>query len=800
MKVLLEWLQDHLDDPLPPLDEFRRRITLAGVEVEKISRRGLPEQDGLESLVVAGLVLEANPHPNADRLQLCQVDTGGPEPRQIVCGAWNFGAGDTVAVAAPGLRMPDGRKLERAKLRGSLSDGMILSERELEISDEHGGILILGDGWAPGEPLASRVSLSDVVIDFEILANRSDLLSVRGVARDVAAVFDLRLRPLDEREPEAAGERPTADLIRISIEDPALCTRFTARALTGVRVGPSPLWLKARLTGVGIRPISNVVDVTNYIAHDLGQPLHAYDLSRIPGRVLVARRARAGEVLTTLDDKRRELDSETLVIAHGDGPSGIAGVMGGADAEISDDATQVVLEAAAFDRGSILRTTRRLGIRTEASNRFEKGVDPELAPLANRAAARMLVELADARMAPEPIDVRGELTEPSWIVLRPGRVHAVTGVDVEVGEAAAILGRLGFDVERSGDELRTRPPSWRALDVTREIDVVEEVARVHGLEHVPATLPAGARTGGLTTAQLLRRRLHAVLLGAGCNEVQTMSLAPADIADRLGLAGDDPRRSPVLLANPLSAEHAAMRTLLLPSLADVAARNQALGRQELAIYEIAHVYLPEAGEVLPREPWTVGALLAGRDVSFFTVKGVLESLFRALGLDLEVEPGTGRDPFLHPGRAARVVLAGEQMGWLGELHPSLVERLGLSGPVAAFELDATLLERQVPGPAIAVGVPDTPPLRQDIAVVVADEHLAGDVVAAARRAGGELLRDVAVFDVYRDENALGPARRSLALRLTFQADDRTLTDDEVLPLRHAVVRALEERFGAVLRG
>jgi phenylalanyl-tRNA synthetase beta chain len=799
MKVSREWLQDHLDDPLPPIDEFRTRITLAGVEIEKVSRRGLPEQDGLEGLVVAGLVLEANPHPNADRLQLCQVDTGGPEPRQVVCGAWNFGAGDSVAVAVPGLRMPDGRTLEQAELRGALSDGMILSERELEISDEHGGILVLGDGYRPGEPLSSRVSLSDEVYDFEILANRSDLLSVRGIARDVAAVFDLRLRPLDEREPDRIGERPTRDLIRVSIADPTLCTRFTARVLTGVTVAPSPLWIKARLTAVGIRPISNVVDVTNYVAHDLGQPLHAYDLARVPGRTLVARRARPGEVLTTLDGKRRELDPETLVIAHGEGPSGIAGVMGGADAEISADATEVVLEAAAFDRGSILRTTRRLGIRTEASNRFEKGVDPELAPVANRAASRMLVELAGASLAPDPIDVRGEIRQPDWIVLRAGRVRAVTGVDVDPEEAAAILERLGFTVERSGDDLRARPPSWRALDVTREIDVVEEVARVHGFEHIPATLPEGARTGGLSVGQLLRRRLHEVLLGAGCTEVQTMSLVPADIGERLGLAEDDPRRTPVLLSNPLSAEHAALRTLLLPSLADVGTRNQALGRSELAIYEIAHRYQPVPGQVLPNEPWTAGALIAGRDASFFAAKGILQTVFRSIGIELEVEPGNGRDPFLHPGRAARVVVGGEQAGYLGELHPTLVERFGLSGTVSVFELDVTLLEQHLSGPAIAVAVPDTPPLRQDIAVVVADEHLAGDVVAAARLAGGELLRDVAVFDVYRDE-ALGERRRSLALRLTFQADDRTLTDDEVEPLRNAVVDTLARRFGAVLRG
>ena len=612
-------------------------------------------------------------------------------------------------------------------------------------------------------------------------------------------MFDLRLRPLDEHEPEATGVRPTSELVQVSIDDLELCPRFTARVLQGVEVGPSPLWMKARLTAAGIRPISNVVDVTNYVAHDLGQPMHAYDLARIPGHTLVARRARPGESLTTLDGKERALDPETLVIAHADGPSGIAGVMGGADAEIDDETRDVVLEAASFDRGSVLRTTRRIGLRTEASNRFEKGVDPALAPIANRAAARLLVEIAGATLAPEPIDVHGDLPEPAWITLRPGRVLEVTGLDVSAEESGAILERLGFDVERR-DGFRARPPTWRALDVTREIDLVEEVARIHGLEHVPATLPNGARTGGLSMGQLVRRRLHEAMLGAGSTEVQTMSLVSADVGDDLGLAPDDARRAPVLLRNPLSSEHAALRTLLLPSLAAVAERNQSLGRPELSIYEIAHVYRPRIGEELPDEPWTLGCLVAGRDASFFTAKGILTTVLGAVGIDLAVEPGAGRDPFLHPGRAARVLVGGAQAGYLGELHPTLAERLGLSGPAAAFELDVTLLEQHVPGPAIAVAVPDTPPLRQDIAVVVADEHLAGEVVAAARTAGGELLRDVRVFDVYRDDGALGAGRRSLALRLTFQADDRTLTDDEVAPVRAQIVKELAERFGAVLRG
>ncbi len=455
----------------------------------------------------------------------------------------------------------------------------------------------------------------------------------------------------------------------------------------------------------------------------------------------------------------RELDTDTLVIADADGPSGIAGVMGGADSEITDEATEVVLEAASFDRSSILRTTRRLGIRTEASNRFEKGVDPELAPVANREAARLLIELTGATLAPAPLDVRGELARARLDrAARRARAAPSRASTSVADESAAILERLGFAVEREGAALRVQPPTWRALDVTREIDVVEEVARIHGLEHVPATLPAGARSGGLSTSQLIRRRLHEALLGSRLHR----GADDEPRARRRGARALAERGRPALhagaLMNPLSAEHAALRTMLLPSLAAVVARNQSLGRPDVSIYEIAHVYRPRPGETLPDEPWTLGALLAGRDVSFFTAKGVLETVLGAVGVRLEVEPGAGRDPFLHPGRAARILVGGHDIGYLGELHPSLAERLGISGTAAAFELEIRPLELHVPGPAIAVAVPDTPPLRQDIAVVVSDDHLAGDVVAVARASGGELLRDVSIFDVYRDARALGEGR------------------------------------------
>jgi phenylalanyl-tRNA synthetase beta chain len=808
MRVPISWLADHLVDLTIPAEELAARLVVAAVEVDRVTHRGLVLDDGNAEHVVAGLVVEAGKHPNADRLQLCRVDVGEGAPRQIVCGAWNFGAGDTVAVALPGLRMPDGRVLEPARLRGETSNGMILSERELELSDAHDGILVLDDGYGPGEPLAARLPLTDEVLELEVGSNRSDLLSVRGIAREVSTLFGVPMRPLDEREPATAG-RPTIEWVRVATDEPDLCPRFTARVFDGVTIGPSPLWLKARLSAAGIRPISNVVDVTNHVMHDLGNPLHAYDHARVAGGELRARRARPGETLTTLDGKVRALDPSMLVIADGDGPSGIAGIMGGADSEIGDDTTTVVLEAANFTRAQVMRTSRRLGLRTEGSNRWEKGVDPHLAPIASRAAARLLLEVAGGTQAPDPLDVSTALPERAHLHLRQAQVPRITGVDVPRDDAVRILDGLGFEPQAAGDGIDVRVPTWRWLDVTREIDLVEEVIRIHGLERVPSTLPAGARTGGLTRSQRLRRLLADAACGAGLDEAQTVSLVAEDWAERLGLAPDDPRRRAVVITNPPSAEHARMRPLLLPGLLDAVARNVSLGRDDVGLFEVAHVFHHREDGPLVDEPWTLGALLHGHLggagwrgpgvlVSFFAARGVLDVVLGAVGLEAEIVRADRGDGFLHPGRAGRVLVNGADVGWIGELHPALAEprRLGVT---AGFEIDIDALEARLPSQLVAEPVPDQPPLRQDIAVVVADEHPAAAVVGAALEAGGELLQDVELFDVYRDAAVLGPGRRSLALRLTFQAPDRTLSDDEVRPVRERIVEVLAERVGATLR-
>jgi phenylalanyl-tRNA synthetase beta chain len=810
MKVPVQWLADHLAE-LPPLAELTERLSLAGDNVEGVERRGLPAEDGVEELIVAGLVLEAGKHPNADRLQFCQIDVGEASPRPIVCGAWNFAAGDTVAVALPGTVLLDGRRISRSKLRGETSDGMILSERELDISQEGDGIIVLGDGWRPGEPLAARMPLAHDVLELEVTSNRADLLSMRGVARDVHAIFGIELTPLDDSEPPALGNRLTGDWIKIAIEDEELCPRFTARVFQDVKVGPSPLWLKARLNAAGMRPISNVVDITNYVMHDLGSPLHAYDHARVRGARLTARRAHPGEMIRTLDGQERKLDPSILVIADAEGPQGIAGIMGGADSEVSDSTSTVVLEAANFTRSNILRTSQKLGLRSEASNRWEKGVDAHQAPLASRAAARLLVQLCGAHMTPRSIDVCAELPSRLPLRVRMDRVVQITALEVSLARAVEILDRLGFDPRAGQGTIDVRVPTTRSLDVTREIDVIEEIARIYGLERVPSLLSVGSG-GGLTAAQRVRRTVADACLGAGLTEAQTLSYVPADTPDRLGLAQDDPRRDMLAVLNPLSQDHSHMRTLVLPSLLEALARNADWGRDDLALFEIAHTYHRVEDQKLPREPWTFSAVMRGRlggaawrragePASFFLGKGVLESILGAVGVTCRVEAMPAEhDPFLHPGRKGFVQVPGEPaLGFVGELHPLTARRYGFDDPVVCIELDLDRLCERLGEPPRALPLSEYPPLRQDISVVVPDQHPASAVLAAARDAGGELLNDVQVFDVWRDAEALGPSRRSLALRLTFQAQDRTLSDEEVRPFREAIVGRLREAVGAELR-
>jgi phenylalanyl-tRNA synthetase beta chain len=760
VRVPVSWLREYVPIDLP-LRELAERLVISSCEVDAISHFGVADLDGNLGLFRVGRVLEAAKHPNADRLQLCHVDVGEGGPRQIVCGAWNFGAGATVAVALPGAVLPTGLQLERRKVRGELSDGMILAEDEVQLGTDHSGIMVLPNGIEPGTPLADVLPLTDTVLELETGHNRPDLLAVYGIAREVAALLDVELRPPPGVDPPREGDEP----VDVTVADFEGCPRYVGRLFRDVSIGPSPLWLKARLLAAGMRPISNVVDVTNFVMLALGNPLHAFDHSTLEGPAIVVRRARAGETLRTLDGVERSLEPYDLMIADASRAVALAGIMGGEATEIGERTSDVLLEAANFEPYTIFRTSERLRLRTEGSNRWEKGVDPYLAEQAATLATQLIVELAGARWV-GAADVHAGLPERPVVNFRPARTDEVMGLETPAQEQLRILRRLGFEVE--GESVTV--PTWRARDVTREIDVVEEVARFR-LEEVPARLPRRqAMFGRLSPLQRVRRRVEDALVGFGYAEAYTWSLLP-----------EDPTPGAVLLQEPLSSEQAVLRTSLVQGLLASARRNVDAGNEEIALFELAHVYLPADG-ALPEERWHVGGIAEG---GFAFAKGTVEGLYAVLGVEASFAPASDL-PLA--GRGART---GE--GWVVALREP-----ELPGEWAAFELDVDALAARVPDLVVYEDVITYPPVRQDLAFVVAEEVSAGELVEAAREAVGRELRELRPFDVYRGDQ-VGPGRKSIAFAVTFQSPERTLTDDDAAALRARIVDALRERFGAELR-
>ena len=712
MRVPYSWLREYCD---PGIDagELAERLAMTGTEVERVATIGPASAEGF----VVGKVIGCESHPNADRLSVCVVDTGEGESRTIVCGAPNVAAGQTVPVALPGATLPGGMKLGEAKLRGVRSSGMILSAAELEIAEDAAGILVLeNDSLEPGAPLAEALPIGESVLELEVTPNRVDCFGVYGVAREVHAIADVPLGPepwAEDAPTEGKGE--VGDYASVEVEVPELCPRFTARVFTDVKIGPSPAWLQARLTAAGQRPINNVVDITNYTMLLTAQPLHAFDLDEVPDGRLIVRAAAAGERMKTLDDVERTFDAETVLVCDSRGPSGIAGIMGGQVSEVSERTTRVLLEVANWNGTNILRTSRMLGLRSEASARFEKQLHPELCMRAQRVASRLMVELCGAKLVPGTIDVAAEIPPPPKIRLRGERVEGLLGMRIEQADQVAYLERLGFGADPDGDDLIVEVPPDRHHDVTREADLIEEVARVHGLdENLPSTLPAVAgQAGGLSREQRLRRRAEDAMRDLGLDEVVGWSFTDPGEAERLRIPGDDARAEGVTISNPLSEEQSTMRTTMLGSLLDVARRNLAHDAERVALFESGRVYLqgdaaadgPLAG-VFPgdrpapfAEPHRLACLAVGPlapkswrggggDADFFALKGVLEGLAGRLGLALDFAETT--EPFLHPGRAARIAVGGADAGWIGELHPLVCRDWDLPG-AAGFEIGLSAL-------------------------------------------------------------------------------------------------------------
>jgi phenylalanyl-tRNA synthetase beta chain len=868
MRVPLPWLREYCD-PDVDVHGVEERLTMTGTKVEAIHHQGAASVEGF----VVGRVLSAEKHPDADRLKVCTVDLGeaGPatvpdplgdkrgvqrRPATIVCGAPNVAAGQTVAVALPGAVMPDGTELKQAKLRGVVSEGMILAAAELQLSassDRGEGIMVLDELTAdaqdavqarrpaPGTPLADVLAISQDVLELEITPNRPDCLGVYGVARELHAATGAALAPAPwSEDPGSPGAVAGA---QVSVQCPDLCPRFTARVFEQVTVAPSPLWLAARLTAAGQRPINNVVDITNYAMLLTGQPLHAFDLDRVAGARLTVRRAEDGEQVQTLDGQTRTLDSQMVVIDDADGPTSIAGLMGGARSEVQPQTTRVLLEVANWDGPSIHRASWALGLRSEASSRFEKGLAPEQCLYAQAVASALMIELCGATLAPGTIDVGGASAwapTPLQVVrLREARVRAILGVPVARARQAQILDALDFASEPADDGLDVTVPALRRLDVTREVDLIEEVARIDGLERLPATLPARRGAAGmLTHAQRVRRAAEDALVARGLHEVVGWSFADPELLDRLAIPPGHALRDVIRVQNPLSESQSIMRPTLIGSLLDAARHNVARNGPDVAIFESGTVYRapddahpgnPGRGgpdERFADERHGLGVLLCGAlgprswrgeqaHADFFAAKALLGGLLDHLHVRWWVRAMEW--PFWHPGRGAAVLAhdargerarhdaRGERdgaaqplmLGLLGELHPLVAESWGLQR-TAAFLID--LGEVAAAAPAVSAFAPFAafPVLRQDLAVTLPVEVSAERLLDSVRAAGGETLHRAEIFDVYSGAQ-VGEGRRSLALALSFRALDRTLADEDVAPLREAIVAALTE-LGGELRG
>ncbi len=806
MKVPMSWLREYVEHGLSA-EDLSERLVAAGIKVEAIHRRGVPDTNGNLANYRVGKVIEAVQHPDADRLRLCRVDVGTGEEQQIVCGAPNVATGQTVAVALPGALMPDGRALSVAKLRGIESRGMILSERELELGDDRDGIMVLETDLPPGTPLAEVLPLSETILEFELSANRPDLLGVWGIAREVSAVTGAPLCPPVTDEPAVSGQGSVDEHVTLRVDAPDLCPRYMARMFTGVEIGPSPAWLRARLEAAGMRAISNVVDVTNYVMLLTGQPLHAFDLDRMSGATVVVRRAGDGEPITTLDGVERTLDSSMLTICDAERPAVIAGIFGAEFAEVNDATTRVLLEAANFDGPNLLATSWDLGLRTESSSRFEKGLPRRLPPVAMAIASRLLTELCGATLVSGTLDAHVEQPLPAPIRMRHARAAAILAMPTPADRSAEILRSVGCEVTEEPDALTVTVPFWRGEDLRREIDLIEEVGRHTGLDDVPAELPRLVAKAKRTPTQALRVRVARLAADLGFSEAISYRFVPASDADKLHLAADDPRRDVVRLSNPLSEEMAVMRRSLLPGLLRAAARNQAHQHPTGAIFEVGRTYAPRDDGFADEREWIVGLMFGqperehwrapARTTDYWGAKGVAEALAAAAGVRLDAAPAAAT--YGHPARQAELQAAGAKVGWVGEIHPLVLREFEVRGPVAAFGLDfAALLDAAPTERPQFEDLLTVPVSRRDLALLVPDTVTAAEVTAAARTAGGALVHDVRLFDRYAGDPV--PAGKvSLALRLAIADPGRTLTDEEIDTPVAAVVAVLQERFGAELR-
>jgi len=806
MRVSFNWLNDYVDLSDITPQELAEKLTRSGIEVETIE----PRNQGVSDVVV-GYVKERSKHPDADRLSVCIVDAGQGEDLQIVCGAANVAEGQKVPVALPGAKLPGGLHIKRSKLRGVESQGMICSAKELGLNDkllakdQQEGILVLPEDAEIGADAVVYLGLDDVVLELGLTPNRSDCLSMLGVAYEVAAILGREVKlPSIELE-ENGGENP----VTVQIEAKDHCYRYAGRHFTGARITSSPQWLKNRLMAAGVRPINNVVDVTNYVMLEYGQPLHAFDAAKVKEHAIVVRLASPEEKLITLDDQERTMDGQTLLIADREKGLAIAGIMGGANSEITPETSEIILEAAYFTPQSIRRSSRALGMRTEGCVRWEKGVDPNGVVTAGERAAMLIQQLSGAKVSRGMASDEGRRVEPVTVEVTLDKINRHLGTTLQAEEISAIFRRLQFPFTLNGETWQVEVPT-RRRDITLPEDLVEEVARLYGYDHIPTSLPSGETTqGALTREQMLRRVIRRHLIGAGLSEAISYSLVHPDRAGAVaGLHQGEVK--PIPLAMPMSEEHSVLRTSLLPSLLETVVYNKNRQNHDLAFFELGHVFLSQEEIIsqLPEERLYLAGVLTGqwmpanwmgakKPVDYFLLKGVVESLLAQLGVGSVEYVRAAELTGMHPGRTAHIVAAGETIGYLGQLHPATENAYDLD-ETYVFQLDVALLLKHAIPFNDYTALPKFPAVTRDLALVVDRTVPAEQLSRVIRGTAGAWLESLTLFDVYTGDR-IAADKKSVAFSLVYRHPERTLQDEEVQELTNRVVEALAEKTGAELR-
>lgn len=802
MLVSLKWLKDYVDIRISPA-ELVDRLTMAGLEVEAIRETGPSFRD-----VVVAKILSVKPHPQADKCFLCEVTTGD-STYPVVCGAGNISSGDMVPLAKIGAIIPGGYTIRSSKIRGETSEGMLCSEQELGIGDDAAGIMILPDNLPVGENLSDALDLTDIVLDVAITPNRSDCLSIIGIAREVAAITAAELRYPNVTVSE--NDEDIHQITSVDILDPDLCPRYSARIIKNVSIKPSPLWMRQRLEAVGLRAINNIVDVTNYVMMELGQPLHAFDFRFLEEGRIVVRRPRVGETFISLDGKERILETDTLMICDGVKPVAIAGIMGGLNSEVKEDTETILVESAYFDPSSIRKSSKWLGMSTDAAFRFGRGVDPEGVINASARAAQLMAEISGGTVCRGCIDQYPRKVEKARdIPLRIKRVNNILGTDINAVEIVKILKSLNMAVHGDNNgNYRATPPTYR-VDIEREIDLIEEVARLYGYDRIPVTLPPGSSmTITKDRKEILIERLREILRGSGYSEIITYSFISPDLLDLLGLAAGDERRKVVKISNPLTEDQSVMRTTLVSSLLETMKKNANAGCFDLKVFEIGRVFFHQREGELPRDKNMLGCLISGLldnniwlskiHVDFYDLKGCVENIFDGLKI-LNVEFSSDyRETFLHPGKSCGIYAGKQCIGFLGEVHPDVLMRMDLKNKAYVFEIDIDILTNCFSGEVFYKDLPRYPSVVRDVAFVVGEDLEADKMLNIARDMGKELLEKVSVFDVYSGKS-IPRGKKSLGLRFIYRAPERTLTDDEVSQVHSGIVKNIIDLTGAKIRG